>query len=267
MKSKEAAREAAKLAKDAAKEAEKAAALKKTTPSKKSKSMFSSFFGKSKKKKKKKEAVSAVATPADGTGVGAAASSTGEIVVVDKNVVTRERMDKALKDSHDHNKLAAQFHTHVQKLKAARLKRCRRRQKERVTDAAPVLAEKKPEVMIIESLSTVKKGDDDVMIVETPTNNEVVATRKVRFSLIQFHSNYRPAFWGTLGPKRSKLIQPESMLRRLCRKPASAKVVSFDFDYEVDSDDEWEEDEPGETLSDADEDDAELGDNLDYEDG
>ncbi|EQC27840.1 hypothetical protein SDRG_14422 [Saprolegnia diclina VS20] len=75
--------------------------------------------------------------------------------------------------------------------------------------------------------------------------------------LLQFHENYRPAYCGTFSKKTRVL--------RRGRKPL-ALVPSLD--YTIDSDDEWEEEEVGESLSDQDsDDDAEDGDDaLDYGD-
>ncbi|KDO31473.1 hypothetical protein SPRG_04088 [Saprolegnia parasitica CBS 223.65] len=75
--------------------------------------------------------------------------------------------------------------------------------------------------------------------------------------LLQFHENYRPAYCGTFSKKTRVL--------RRGRKPL-ALVPSLD--YSIDSDDEWEEEEVGESLSDQDSDeDAEDGDDaLDYGD-
>ncbi|MEQ2232418.1 hypothetical protein ILYODFUR_011114 [Ilyodon furcidens] len=56
--------------------------------------------------------------------------------------------------------------------------------------------------------------------------------------LLQFHENYRPAYWGTWR-KKSSHISPRCPLRQ-------DKDL---LDYEVDSDEEWEEEEPGESLS------------------
>nr|CCA24544.1 conserved hypothetical protein [Albugo laibachii Nc14]CCA25967.1 conserved hypothetical protein [Albugo laibachii Nc14] len=74
--------------------------------------------------------------------------------------------------------------------------------------------------------------------------------------LLQFAENHRPAFYGTFN-KTSHLL-------RNGRRPfAQAKNV----DYSIDSDDEWEEDEPGESLSDDSEHESEDEENcLDYND-
>uniref|UniRef100_A0A3B4WSH6 Chromatin assembly factor 1, subunit A (p150) n=1 Tax=Seriola lalandi dorsalis TaxID=1841481 RepID=A0A3B4WSH6_SERLL len=56
--------------------------------------------------------------------------------------------------------------------------------------------------------------------------------------LLQFHENYRPAYWGTWS-KKSSHVSPRCPLRQ-------DKDL---LDYEVDSDEEWEEEEPGESLS------------------
>ncbi|XP_054458807.1 chromatin assembly factor 1 subunit A [Anoplopoma fimbria] len=75
--------------------------------------------------------------------------------------------------------------------------------------------------------------------------------------LLQFHANYRPAYWGTWS-KNSSHISPRCPFRQ-------DKDV---FDYEVDSDEEWEEDEPGESLSHSEgEDEEEGGEDDDDDDG
>lgn len=76
--------------------------------------------------------------------------------------------------------------------------------------------------------------------------------------LLQFHENYRPAYWGTWS-KKSSHISPRCPLRQ-------DKDV---LDYEVDSDEEWEEEEPGESLSHSEGEDEEEGgeDDNDDDDG
>uniref|UniRef100_A0AAV1UGJ1 Chromatin assembly factor 1 subunit A dimerization domain-containing protein n=1 Tax=Peronospora matthiolae TaxID=2874970 RepID=A0AAV1UGJ1_9STRA len=74
--------------------------------------------------------------------------------------------------------------------------------------------------------------------------------------LLQFYENNRPAYYGTFS-KRSRLF-------RGGRRPFTQYSK---FDYSVDSDDEWEEEEPGESLSDDENDGDESDeDNLDYDD-
>ena len=63
----------------------------------------------------------------------------------------------------------------------------------------------------------------------------------VKAKLLQFHENYRPAFYGTWR-RRSYIIQP--------RRPFAMDY--FQLNYEIDSDDEWEEEEPGENISQSD---------------
>ncbi|XP_049321812.1 chromatin assembly factor 1 subunit A [Astyanax mexicanus] len=78
-----------------------------------------------------------------------------------------------------------------------------------------------------------------------------------RMKLLQFHENYRPAYWGTCS-KKSNHISPRCPLRQ-------DKDL---LDYEVDSDDEWEEEEPGESLSHSEgDDDDEAGEDDDDDDG
>eukprot|EP00058_Branchiostoma_floridae_P016562 XP_002602050.1 hypothetical protein BRAFLDRAFT_94449 [Branchiostoma floridae] len=74
---------------------------------------------------------------------------------------------------------------------------------------------------------------DDVMVVE-PTPK----TRHVHMKLLQFHENYRPAYYGTWN-KTSKQLNPRNPFKK----------DEDLFDYEFDSDDEWEEEEPGESIS------------------
>ncbi|KAG7233968.1 hypothetical protein INR49_028682 [Caranx melampygus] len=76
--------------------------------------------------------------------------------------------------------------------------------------------------------------------------------------LLQFHENYRPAYWGTWS-KKSSHISPRCPLRQ-------DKDL---LDYEVDSDEEWEEEEPGESLSHSEGEDEEEGgeDDDDDDDG
>ncbi|XP_055778451.1 chromatin assembly factor 1 subunit A-like [Salvelinus fontinalis] len=74
-----------------------------------------------------------------------------------------------------------------------------------------------------------------------------------RMKLLQFRENYRPAYWGTWS-KKSPHISPRYPLRQ-------DKDL---LDYEVDSDEEWEEEEPGESLSHSEgEDNDEGGENDD----
>lgn len=73
---------------------------------------------------------------------------------------------------------------------------------------------------------------EDVVVVE-----ELNASR-MKAKLFQFSENYRPAYYGTW-QKRSRFISG--------RRPFAKDTKQLD--YEVDSDDEWEEVEPGESLS------------------
>ncbi|KAI4342863.1 hypothetical protein MLD38_027430 [Melastoma candidum] len=64
--------------------------------------------------------------------------------------------------------------------------------------------------------------------------------------LLQFDKSHRPAFYGAW-PKKSHVVGPRHPFR-----------MDPDLDYDVDSDEEWEEDDPGENLSDYNEDDEET---------
>lgn len=68
----------------------------------------------------------------------------------------------------------------------------------------------------------------------------------LRRQLLQFDKCHRPAFYG-VWPKKSQVVGG--------RHPFT---MDPDLDYEVDSDEEWEEEEPGESLSDCDKDDNEC---------
>lgn len=73
--------------------------------------------------------------------------------------------------------------------------------------------------------------------------------------LLQFHRNYRPAYWGTWS-KKSSHISPRCPLRQ-------DKDL---LDYDVDSDEEWEEEEPGESLSHSEGEDEDGGEDDDDDD-
>ncbi|OWF44482.1 Chromatin assembly factor 1 subunit A [Mizuhopecten yessoensis] len=77
--------------------------------------------------------------------------------------------------------------------------------------------------------------DDDVVLVH---DSESVNKVTYHCKLLQFHTNYRPPYFGTWR-KKSGTVSP--------RNPW--KQDKDLFDYEVESDDEWEEEEPGESLS------------------
>ncbi|XP_047505843.1 chromatin assembly factor 1 subunit A [Pieris napi] len=92
----------------------------------------------------------------------------------------------------------------------------------------------------------INEKDDDVVIVEDdlpPTDGagEIVSCdlgvrEKLRPKLLSFHENRRPPYWGTWR-KKSAFIKP--------RQPFS--MDQKQLEYEVDSDEEWEEEE-GESI-------------------
>ncbi|XP_050350158.1 chromatin assembly factor 1 subunit A [Nymphalis io] len=99
-----------------------------------------------------------------------------------------------------------------------------------------------------------KDDDDDVMIVEDellPEDGEllpvdgagetiacdIVKREKLRPKLFAFHENRRPPYWGTWR-KKSKFINPRNPFK------TDEKLL----DYEVDSDEEWEEEQEGESI-------------------
>ncbi|NXH10605.1 CAF1A factor, partial [Bucco capensis] len=99
--------------------------------------------------------------------------------------------------------------------------------------------------------------NSDVVVVDNCKADAVPERGKFgRMKLLQFCENHRPAYWGTWN-KQSTVIHP--------RKPW-AKDTKL-LDYEVDSDEEWEEEEPGESLSHSEGDDEEDGEDEDDDDG
>uniref|UniRef100_T1JHB3 Chromatin assembly factor 1 subunit p150 C-terminal domain-containing protein n=1 Tax=Strigamia maritima TaxID=126957 RepID=T1JHB3_STRMM len=79
------------------------------------------------------------------------------------------------------------------------------------------------------------EADDELQVVD---GEESCKKKNARAKLLKFHENVRPPYWGTWR-KKSQII--------LSRNPFR-KDIKY-FDYEVDSDEEWEEEEPGESLS------------------
>ncbi|XP_043669654.1 chromatin assembly factor 1 subunit A [Vespula pensylvanica] len=107
------------------------------------------------------------------------------------------------------------------------------------------------------------EAKDDIVILDEEENGSKssiifqpkVVVDKNRPKLLQFHENRRPPYWGTWR-KQSNNINP--------RRPFSKD--SKWFDYEVDSDEEWEEEEPGESLHGSeDEKDEENPDDNEYD--
>ncbi|XP_015516214.1 chromatin assembly factor 1 subunit A [Neodiprion lecontei] len=96
--------------------------------------------------------------------------------------------------------------------------------------------------------------DDVVIIDEEDSSSDAVdqgdaaVVEKHHPKFFMFAENRRPPFWGTWR-KKSTHIKP--------RKPF-AKDPKW-FDYDVDSDDEWEEEEPGESLRGSDDEREEEG--------
>ncbi|KAK9141161.1 hypothetical protein Scep_010842 [Stephania cephalantha] len=68
-----------------------------------------------------------------------------------------------------------------------------------------------------------------------------IQTGNITKKLLQFDKSHRPAYYGTIS-KRSDVIGPRHPLKK-----------DPNLDYDVESDEEWEEEDPGESLSDCDE--------------
>ncbi|XP_078730719.1 chromatin assembly factor 1 subunit A isoform X3 [Lampetra fluviatilis] len=111
-----------------------------------------------------------------------------------------------------------------------------------------------------DSICTAQLESSELEIIEKVTENRVSLEERKRFGrmkLLQFTGSNRPAYWGTWS-KCSKHINPRNPL-------AKDKEL---LDYEVDSDDEWEEEEPGDSISHSEgEQDDEEEDDDDDDDG
>ena len=87
--------------------------------------------------------------------------------------------------------------------------------------------------------------DDDVIITEP---------KPMKLKFLQFHDNHRPAYHGTW-QKHSSLINPRNPYRKdevsINLYSTLESILKNIIDYEVESDMEWEEEEPGESLSDS----------------
>ncbi|NXI42184.1 CAF1A factor, partial [Galbula dea] len=99
--------------------------------------------------------------------------------------------------------------------------------------------------------------NSDVVVVDNCKPNAVPERGKFgRMKLLQFCENHRPAYWGTWNRKTT-------VIRARNPWAKDSKLL----DYEVDSDEEWEEEEPGESLSHSEGDDEEDGEDEDDDDG
>lgn len=64
-----------------------------------------------------------------------------------------------------------------------------------------------------------KEKRSDTIVVSDEEEDVMIVSRKIsrgkpkKFKLLQFHSNYRPAYYGTWR-KRSKLISPKNPFRK-----------------------------------------------------
>ncbi|KAJ6654460.1 hypothetical protein lerEdw1_006881 [Lerista edwardsae] len=98
--------------------------------------------------------------------------------------------------------------------------------------------------------------NSDVVIMGSSQSGDIPERKKFgRMKLLQFCENHRPAYWGTWNKKSSTLTP---------RNPWSKDEKLLD--YEVESDEEWEEEEPGESLSHSEGDEDEDGGEEDDDD-
>ncbi|GAU97927.1 hypothetical protein RvY_09145 [Ramazzottius varieornatus] len=103
------------------------------------------------------------------------------------------------------------------------------------------------------SAATVRKddGNNTVELVEATPEK---AQKPMKVKLIQFSENNRPPYYGTMR-KKSKTIRPRNPF-----KPDSDLL-----DYEVDSDDEWAEEQAAENVDEADNEEEESEEDADEE--
>ncbi|KAI3807885.1 hypothetical protein L1987_23821 [Smallanthus sonchifolius] len=98
-----------------------------------------------------------------------------------------------------------------------------------------------PKTVLVKELKLTSKGEHDPIVDKLDDGwSEIGSQKSSRCKqLLQFDKSHRPAFYG-FWPKKSEVV-------RACRP----LVQDPDLDYEIDSDEEWEEEEPGESLSDC----------------
>ncbi|KAJ0438076.1 putative chromatin assembly factor 1 subunit A [Helianthus annuus] len=124
-----------------------------------------------------------------------------------------------------------------------------------------------PKTALVKELKLTSKGEDDPTVekfddgwIENESKTNAISDGSAsgsqkprrRKQLLQFDKNHRPAFYG-YWPKKSDVVRGRCPLAQ-----------DPDLDYEIDSDEEWEEEEPGESLSDCEkeEDDENMEENL-----
>ncbi|KAI3762306.1 hypothetical protein L1987_52731 [Smallanthus sonchifolius] len=109
-----------------------------------------------------------------------------------------------------------------------------------------------PKTVLVKELKLTSKGEDDPIVDKLDDAwSEIGSQKSSRCKqLLQFDKSHRPAFYG-YWPKKSDVV-------------SCPLVKDPNLDYEIDSDEEWEEEEPGESLSDCEmeEDDENMEENL-----
>ncbi|XP_055677413.1 chromatin assembly factor 1 subunit A [Lutzomyia longipalpis] len=119
---------------------------------------------------------------------------------------------------------------------------------DRVLNETPVQQEEELYLKNLRERNPMKSGstwpqeddsDNEIVLIDNEGQKieEIKPTIKYRVKFLSFHENQRPPYYGTWRKKSSKLGP---------RNPFGKDEKLFD--YEVDSDDEWEEEEPGESL-------------------
>lgn len=106
-----------------------------------------------------------------------------------------------------------------------------------------------------ETVTVDENSNSSIEVIEPSNMNGSPSRAGLKYKLLQFHANYRPAYYGTWR-KKSRKISPRNPLK---------KDMEL-LDYEVDSDDEWEEEEPGESLSNSEGEDEGDGEDDDEDD-
>lgn len=110
------------------------------------------------------------------------------------------------------------------------------------------------------NIANMDEDDDDVILIEkdSPDGATTILLKEenscTNTKLLQFHDNYRPAYFGTWR-KKSSHVGPRAPFKK------DMDLIN----YEVDSDEEWEEKEPGESLSNSEGEDEENDGNNEEE--
>ncbi|XP_068662039.1 chromatin assembly factor 1 subunit FAS1-like [Aristolochia californica] len=99
-----------------------------------------------------------------------------------------------------------------------------------------------PEKLVDVWEETVGYDDISSRIINVDSSAATIPLCNRRRKLLQFDKSHRPAYYGTIS-RKSDVVGPRCPFKK-----------DPNLDYDVDSDEEWEEEEPGESLSDCEKD-------------